>query len=520
MENSYYYSSTIKKLFFFYFSIFCFCTISFSNGRSIPDGTDIPPVRAVNLGGWLVTEGWMKPSLFESIPNQDFLDGTGLQLKSVIVGKFLCAETGGGSIIVANRTSASGWETFRLWRINETNFNLRVFGNQFVGLENTGGNRINIVAVANAPSVTETFQILRNPNDSSRVRIKASNGFFLQVKTEEVVTADYQEINGEWGDDNPSVFVLTLNGRLQGEYQLTNGYGPLIAPRIMKEHWSTYIVEEDFKFIKNNGLNAVRIPVGWWIASDPSPPKPYVGGSLQALDNAFIWAEKYGIKVIIDLHAAPGSQNGWEHSSSRDGSQEWGQTDTNIQQTVDVIDFLTARYARSPSLFAVELINEPLSPIASLQNLTKFYQLGYDAVRKHSQSAYVVLSNRLGPMEPRELFPLASGFSKSVIDVHYYNLFSDIFNTFTVQQNIDYVYNNRSRQLSELTTSNGPLIFVGEWVGEWQVSNAAKEEIQRYAEAQLQVFGRATFGWAYWSLKNVNNYWSLEWMIQNGYINL
>lgn len=30
-------------------------------------------VKAVSLGGWLVTEGWMKPSLFDAIPNKDFL---------------------------------------------------------------------------------------------------------------------------------------------------------------------------------------------------------------------------------------------------------------------------------------------------------------------------------------------------------------------------------------------------------------------------------------------------------------
>ncbi|VAI13135.1 unnamed protein product [Triticum turgidum subsp. durum] len=31
------------------------------------------PVRAVNLGGWLVTEGWILPSLFDGIPNKDLL---------------------------------------------------------------------------------------------------------------------------------------------------------------------------------------------------------------------------------------------------------------------------------------------------------------------------------------------------------------------------------------------------------------------------------------------------------------
>jgi aryl-phospho-beta-D-glucosidase BglC (GH1 family) len=52
---------------------------------------------------------------------------------------------------------------------------------------------------------------------------------------------------------------------------------------------------------------------------------------------------KYKLGVIIDLHAAPGSQNTWEHSSSRDGTQEWGKTDDSIAQTVQVIDFLASR---------------------------------------------------------------------------------------------------------------------------------------------------------------------------------
>ncbi|ESW13140.1 hypothetical protein PHAVU_008G171400 [Phaseolus vulgaris] len=488
-----------------------FSVFSFSIGRSNAEF----PVKAVNLGGWLVTEGWMKPSLFDGIPNKDFLDGTALQFKSVTTGKYLCAESGGGTIIVANRTAASGWETFSLWRLDENTFRFRVFNKQFVGLDG-----IQVVAVSNISTDSLTFHVVRESGNSSRVRIRASNGYFLQAKREDVVTADALKVNNSWGDDDPSVFVMTIAGGMQGEFQVTNGYGPTKAPQVMKEHWSTFIVEDDFKFIASSGLNAVRIPIGWWIASDPTPPPPYVGGSLHALDNAFLWSQKYGLKIILDLHAAPGSQNGFEHSSSRDGSLEWGKTDETIQETVRVIEFLTARYAKSPSLYAVELINEPFSPGVTLESLNKYYKAGYEAVRKHSSSAYVVLSNRLGPADPRELFPLANGFERSVIDVHYYNLFQDVFNAMTVQQNIDFIYNNRSSQLTHVTTSNGPLTFVGEWVAEWQVSGTTKEDYQRFAKAQLDVYGRATFGWAYWALKNVNNHWSLEWMIKNGYINL
>lgn len=55
---------------------------------------------------------------------------------------------------------------------------------------------------------------------------------------------------------------------------------------------------------------------------------------------------------------------------------------------------------------------------------------------------------------------------------------------------------------------------------EFDVSNASKDDYQRFGEAQLEVYGRATFGWAYWTLKNVESHWSLEWMIKNGYITI
>ena len=61
-------------------------------------------------------------------------------------------------------------------------------------------------------------------------------------------------------------------------------------------------MENDFKFIAENGLNAVRIPVGWWIASDPNPPKPFVGGALRALDNAFLWAQYVYFLCFVLLH--------------------------------------------------------------------------------------------------------------------------------------------------------------------------------------------------------------------------
>ncbi|KAH9718592.1 Mannan endo-1,4-beta-mannosidase [Citrus sinensis] len=413
-----------------------------------------------------------------------------------------CSLASPNSVNLPLKAASLGWNSSavninkaeKLWRINETFYNFRLSNKQFIGLENQGNK---LVAVSATEKFPEAFQITRKNGEPHRVRFRASNGFFFQAKSEMQVTADYKGPS-TWEENDPSVFNMTIVSTMHGEYQITNGYGPDKAAKLMRDHWKSYITEEDFKFMSQNGLNAVRIPVGWWIAYDPKPPKPFVGGSLQALDNAFRWAQKYGMKVIVDLHALRVSQNGSPHSGSRDGFQEW--SDSDIQETVAIIDFLASRYADHPSLVAIELMNEPKAPDLKLDSLKTYYKAGYDTVRKYSSSAYVILSNRLGG-EWSELLSFASNLSRVVIDVHFYNLFWDNFNKMSVQQNIDYIYRQRSSDLRNVTTSDGPLSFVGEWSCEWEAEGASKRDYQRFAEAQLDVYGRATFGWAYWAYK-------------------
>ncbi|XBJ22912.1 hypothetical protein VPH35_001211 [Triticum aestivum] len=472
-------------------------------GESTTWGDDDPSVFVVTIVNWV-------PSIFDGIPNKDLLDGTQLQFKSVTQNAFVAAENGGGAALVANRPSASGWESFKLWRINHNTFNFKVSNNQFVTVSG-----VNVVATASAPGQTETFQLVRSYGDKNRMRIRASNGSFLQANKDGSVTANFGE-STTWGDNDPSVFAVNIVNGPQGEYQICNGYGKDMATQVMNNHWSTYIVETDFAFMAANSLNAVRIPVGWWIASDPNPPAPFVGGSLQALDIAFTWAERHNIHVIIDLHAAPGSQNPDAHSGGRDGSQTWG--DSQIVQTVQVIDFLAARYAKRSRLLAVELMNEPVAPGVSLDSLKTYYQQGYNAVRRHSLTAYVIMSNRLSGFS-LELLDFASQFDRVVLDMHYYALFDKKFDSFTVQDNIDYFNNFIASEINAINRPDGPLTFVGEWVAEWQVKDATKEDFQRFANAQMAVYRKATFGWAYWTYKNVNNHWSMQWMM-DPYISL
>ncbi|ERM95364.1 hypothetical protein AMTR_s00008p00195760 [Amborella trichopoda] len=473
----------------------------------------MPEVRGVNLGGWLVVEGWIKPSLFDGIPNSDMLDGTKVQFKSTSLQKYVSAFNGGGQNVTFDRDIASSWETFRLWRVSSEIFQLRTFGGQFLASDGEGGP---VSATDESATGRGTFTFERYQN---RVHIKLSNGNYLQANSAGQLTADYPGRPG-W-DDHAATFEMTIVANdLHGDYQLANGYGPDKSTSVLSGHRNSFVTQEDFRFLSNHGINTVRIPVGWWIASDPTPPPPFVGGSLASLDKAFLWAQTYGIKCIVDLHAAPGSQNGMEHSASRDGSADWAKSPKYIFDSLNVIEFLASRYAKHPSLLGIELINEPSASEVPIDVLISYYSKGYEIVRNYSSTAYVILCQRIGNVDPLELYHANIGFSNVVLDLHYYNLFDNFFSNMTAEANIEFIYESRLAQVQALNSANGPLVFVGEWVNEWNVQSASKFDYQDFGDAQLQVYDQASFGWCYWTLKNARKHWDFEWNILNNYLQL
>lgn len=186
-------------------------------------------VRAVNLGGWLVVEGWIKPSLFDGIPNGDMLDGTEVQLKSVTLAKYVSAENGGGASVSVSRDVASSWETLRLWRVSESEFQFRTLQGQFLTCD--GGEGCSVSEIAVSPSTSGTFYVERNIN--GRVHIKTMSGTYLQATMANQLVANYPGKPG-W-DDNAATFEMTIvANNLHGDYQLANGYGHSKAKDVLK----------------------------------------------------------------------------------------------------------------------------------------------------------------------------------------------------------------------------------------------------------------------------------------------
>ena len=96
--------------------------------------------------------------------------------------------------------------------------------------------------------------------------------------------------------------------------------GPAEANKQLRRHWARWLTEEHIANIAATGSTHVRLPIGDWMF------KPYDiynvaqngvrcnDGALLELDRALNLCHKYGLKVLLDMHAWIGSQNGLDNS--------------------------------------------------------------------------------------------------------------------------------------------------------------------------------------------------------------
>lgn len=123
------------------------------------------------------------------------------------------------------------------------------------------------------------------------------------------------------------------------------------AAKKIEQHRKEFMKEEDWRWLSERGIMHVRLPVGYWVLHNDAPYK----NARKYLDWAFKMAEKYNMKILIDLHGLKGSQNGTMHSG-KIGPVEWKKFEA---ENLAVLQELAERYRDSRALWGIEIINEP-----------------------------------------------------------------------------------------------------------------------------------------------------------------
>jgi glucan 1,3-beta-glucosidase len=293
--------------------------------------------------------------------------------------------------------------------------------------------------------------------------------------------------------------------------------GPKAADRI-ERHRAEWVVEDDLAWIAARGLNAVRLPVGYWLIEGDPPFQP----AAHHADRCFDWAARHGLGVLLDLHGAPGSQNGWDHSG-RAGQPLWHTRPEHVERTLRTLEMLAERYGSRPNLIGIELMNEPRWDVP-LDALKPFYRDAYALIRAHCPADRVSVvfhdAFRLDQWADTLRPPEAEN---AVLDTHMYQCFTEEDRARDIHAQVERAILARRDELEKACASH-PVI-----VGEWSLAldpkslrglhgfalDAAK---RAYASAQLVSYER-TRGWFYWSYKlEEPSDWSFRHAVERGWM--
>ncbi|PWZ00878.1 glycoside hydrolase [Testicularia cyperi] len=160
------------------------------------------------------------------------------------------------------------------------------------------------------------------------------------------------------------------------------------ASYVLQKHFDEWMTEDDWKQIADAGLNHVRIPVPYFMFSEAvGPNAPYLTlNRFAKLKEGVQLAKKYGLKVWIDLHGVPGSQNGFDNSG-RSGPVNWANNPSYYTQTQYAFNRLVTEFVQDDYLgtvTAIEAVNEPKGNVVpAVQSLlNKYYPWARNKVAK------------------------------------------------------------------------------------------------------------------------------------------
>ncbi|KAJ0283514.1 hypothetical protein Brms1b_001501 [Colletotrichum noveboracense] len=352
----------------------------------------------------------------------------------------------------------------------------------------------------------------------------------------------------------PSLFNYDSRLGIIDEYTLCTHLGAKKTAEVLEDHYKSFVTEDTFKEIADAGLDHVRIPFNYW-AIEVYDGDPYLfRTSWRYLLRGIEWARKYGLRVNLDVHGLPGSQNGWNHSG-RQGVIGWlNGTDgaTNAQRSLDLHDrlskfFAQDRYKNIVSFYG--LVNEPKMTELSATDVVAWTEQAYKLVKGNGIKAIVVFGD--GFMGLGNWQGKMTGYSDLALDVHQYVIFNTDQIVYTHQKKVQYAcdgWTQQAEQSMDTSTGYGPTLFAewsqadtdcakyvtnvnwgNRWTGTYDTGNSStsiltprcptedsqcscdkangdpsgfssdyKQFLQMFAEAQMHSFEKG-WGWWYWT---------------------
>jgi|GEM_PF-1176823 len=273
---------------------------------------------------------------------------------------------------------------------------------------------------------------------------------------------------------------------------LSRRFGDAGRDALINAYQDSYLQEKDFRILADLGMSAVRLPIyylnhmnedGSW-KRDPSGRADF-----RRIEWAVAMAKKYRLYVVLDLHGAPGSQNGADHSGRIGGSGALWNSTSFQNQTLAFWRELATRFRNEPTVAGYDVLNEPsLSyPAPATRPVLDLYDRIYREIRAVDPNHIVIME---GIWDWTAITrPSDYGWTNVIYEFHYYHWNNDS----NYQAQVDFVEGKVNQEKQYLSYN------VPHYVGEFMFFN-----LQSSWEYGLRRYNEAGWHWTSWTYKGTN----------------
>lgn len=281
----------------------------------------------------------------------------------------------------------------------------------------------------------------------------------------------------------------------------------------LAQHYQSYVDSINWSFLKDAGVTALRIPIGYWHVGNgqfvdglPHAPLKAVYKNAKAWDilkQIIATAGSHGIGVLIDLHGLPGGANADAHSGCTVSSATFFKNSAYVNQVVnEILPFIVRDICiNNENVIGLQIVNE-----AAFDNKAtgqkNYYYKAIKAIQNVDSSIPVVISDGWWPQQWADWVQKHGLATTVVVDSHVYRCFSD---------------EDKSKSVQEITgdlpnTVNFPKDQADYMVGEfscvldtntWNMTQGDRQKlVQRYGTTETSVFANVCgWGWFFWTLQ-------------------
>ncbi len=310
----------------------------------------------------------------------------------------------------------------------------------------------------------------------------------------------------------PSLFAAT-GASNASELQLA--LGATAYNERVRQHYETFISEDDFRRMAAVGFNAVRLPVPWYAFGSQTDSEAYIP-VIDYIDRAFEWAAKYGMGVLVDLATVPGGQGDSNAGASTpESTAAWHSSTNGRHVALSVLERLAARYGARDNLLGIELLDSPvMSRRTGLFSVTEgipshylrnFYRDAYALVRAHLSPDKLVVFSASGDPGAWRHFMRGDKYTGVCMDIHLYHYRDEKALDITSPHGLSDAIARNRRLIAEAASVGFP-VLVGEWSAAAVLSNASITPEGRLAYERVFVSNQlasfsGTRGWFFQTWK-------------------